>query len=90
MKDYQSPNHTRRDCKYHVVFIPKRCKRGVYGSIRKHLAKVFHELAKQKESTIMEGHLRPDHIHMCVHNAEDARLEQHNMLHNETPPSGGS
>jgi putative transposase len=66
LKDYQSPNHTRWDCKYDVVFIPKRRKRAVYGSIRKHLGKVFHELAKQKEPTIVEGHLRQDHIHMCV------------------------
>ena len=66
MKDYQSLNHTRWDCKYRVVFIPKRRKRAVYGSIRKHLGKVFHELARQKESTIVEGQLRPDHIQMCV------------------------
>jgi REP element-mobilizing transposase RayT len=24
MKDYQSLNHTKSDCKYHVVFMPKR------------------------------------------------------------------
>ena len=66
MKDYQSLNHTRWDCKYHVVFIPKRRKKQIYGAIRKHLGEVFHELARQKESTIVEGHLHLDHIHMCV------------------------
>jgi len=66
MKDYQSLNHTRWDCKDHVVFIPKRRKKAVYGSIRQHLGKIFHELPRQKESAIVEGHLRPDHIHMCV------------------------
>ena len=66
MKNYQSLNHTRWDCKYHVIFIPKRRKRRIYGAIRKHLGRVFHELARQKESAILEGHLRPDHIHMCV------------------------
>ena len=66
MKDYQSLNHTRWDCKYHVVFIPKRRKKAIYGAIRKHLGKVFRELARQKESNIVEGSLRPDHIHMCV------------------------
>ena len=65
MKDYQSLNHTRWDCKYHVVFIPKRRKKAIYGSLRKHLGEVFHELARQKQSVIVEGHLRPDHIHMC-------------------------
>ena len=66
MKDYQSLKHTRWDCKYHVVFIPKRRKRAIYGSLRKYLGEVLHELARQKESMIVEGHLRPDHIHMCV------------------------
>jgi putative transposase len=27
---------------------------------------VFHELAQQKESKIMEGHLCSDHVHMCM------------------------
>jgi REP-associated tyrosine transposase len=66
MKDYQSLSHTRWDCKYHVVFIPKRRKKRIYGALRRHLGRVFHELARQKESEIVEGHLRSDHIHMCV------------------------
>lgn len=66
MKDYQRLNHTRWDCKYHVVFIPKRRKKAIYGAIRRHLGEIFHELAKHKESEIVEGHLCADHIHMCV------------------------
>jgi len=66
MKDYASLNHTKWDCKYHVVFIPKRRKKQIYGPIRNHLGEIFHELAKQKESKIVEGHLRVDHVHMCV------------------------
>ena len=66
MKDYKSLCHTRWDCKYHVVFIPKRRKKKIYGALRKQLGTLFHELAKQKESTIVEGHLRPDHVHMCI------------------------
>ena len=66
MKEYQSLSHTRWDCKYHVVFIPKRRKRKIFGSLRKHLGAIFHELAGHKESRIMEGHLMPDHVHMCL------------------------
>ncbi len=66
MKDYQSLNHTKWDCKYHVVFIPKRRKKQIYGSLRKYLGEMFHELARQKESRIVEGHLCSDHVHMCV------------------------
>lgn len=31
-----------------------------------HLRDIFHELARQKDCTIVEGHLRPDHVHMCI------------------------
>ncbi|MDP1007721.1 transposase [Pseudomonas putida] len=37
MRDYQSLAHTKWDCKYHVVFIPKRRKKAIFGAIRKHL-----------------------------------------------------
>ncbi|SDY05809.1 putative transposase [Nitrosomonas sp. Nm33] len=53
MRDYQSLAHTTWDCKYHVVFIPKRRKKVIFGVIRKHLGKVLHELAEQKECLIM-------------------------------------
>jgi len=66
MKSYSSLNHTRWDCKYHVVFIPKWRKEQIYGPIRKHLGEIFHDLAKQKESNIVEGHLQADHVHMCI------------------------
>lgn len=65
MKEYQSLSHTRWDCKYHVVFIPKRRKKTIFGALRKHLGEVFRELARHKESQV-EGHLRPDHVHVCL------------------------
>ena len=66
MKEYQSLSHTWWDCKYHVVFIPKRRKQRIFGALRKELVGIFHELASHKESRIVEGHLMRDHIHMCV------------------------
>ncbi len=66
MKEYQSLNHTRWDCKYHVVFIPKRRKKMIFGKLRKPLGKVLHDLANQKESAIVEGHLMLNYIHMCI------------------------
>ena len=66
MREYKSLSHTRWDCKYHVVFIPKRRKKLLYDPIRKHLGEIFHELAKHKEVEILEGHLMPDHVHMCL------------------------
>ena len=66
MKEYQSLSHTRWDCKYHVVFIPKRRKKRIFGAVRKHLGEMLHELAGHKGSKIVEGHLMSDHIHMCI------------------------
>src|SRR5512138_2019535 len=66
MKAYQSLSHTRWDCKYHVVFIPKRRKKKVFGALRRHLGQIFKELAQHKESQVVEGHLMPDHVHMCI------------------------
>ena len=66
MKDYKSLSHTRWDCKYHVVFIPKKRKKIIYGDLRKYLGEIFHELAKQKGIEILEGHLMKNHVHICL------------------------
>ena len=66
MEDYQSLSHTRWDCKYHVVFIPKRRKKKLFGVLRRHLGQVFRELAQHKESEVVEGHLMADHVHVCL------------------------
>lgn len=66
MSQYQSMSHSKWDCKYHVVFIPKRRRKAIYGNIREKLGQIFHELAGQKQCRIIEGHLMPDHVHMCI------------------------
>jgi putative transposase len=66
MDAHQSLNHTKWDCKYHVVFIPKCRRKTLYVELRRHLGDVFHQLAKQKESCVEEGHLMPDHVHMML------------------------
>jgi putative transposase len=48
------------------VFIPKRRRKALYGQIRKQLGQIFHELARQKECQIIEGHMVRDHVHMCL------------------------
>ena len=59
-------NHSKWDCKYHVVFIPKCRRRTLYVQLRQHLGEVFKRLAFQKESRIEEGHLMKDHVHMLI------------------------
>jgi putative transposase len=66
MREYQSLSYTRWNCKNHVVFIPKRRRKQIFGQLRKYLGAIFHELAKQKGCEIVEGHLMADHVHMCL------------------------
>jgi putative transposase len=66
VKEYQSLSHTRWDCKYHVVFIPKHRKKRLFGALRRNLGVIFHELAQQKGCQIVEGHIMLDHVHMCI------------------------
>jgi putative transposase len=66
MNEYQTLNHTKWECKYHVVFIPKSRRKVLYGQLRQYLGEVFRELAHQKESRVEEGHLQPDHVHMLL------------------------
>ena len=62
---YRSLSHSKWDCKYHVVFIPKKRRKALFGQARRHLGEIFHALARQKECQILEGHLMPDHVHVC-------------------------
>jgi putative transposase len=66
MDDFESLSHSRWDCKYHVVFIPKCRRKALYGELRRHLGEVFRRLAQQKESKVEEGHLMVDHVHMLL------------------------
>ena len=66
MDTNESLSHSKWECKYHVVFIPKCRHRTLYKQLRCHLGEVFKKLAAQKECRIEEGHLMPDHVHMLI------------------------
>ncbi len=66
MNTYEKLNHTTWKCKYHVVFIPKYRRKGLYGHIRRELGTIFHELARQRECKIEIGHIMQDHVHMLI------------------------
>jgi putative transposase len=63
---YESLSHSKWDCKYHIVFVPKNRKKILYGKIRKFLGPVFHELAQQRNSKILKGNMVQDHVHMLI------------------------
>jgi putative transposase len=66
MDQTESLSHTRWECKYHVVFIPKCRRKVLYGELRRHLGSVFRTLTEQKGCRVEEGHLMPDHVHMML------------------------
>ena len=66
MNDIGRLRHSVWECKYHLVWIPKCRRRVLYGQLRRELGEVFHELARQKECRVEEGHLLPDHVHMLM------------------------
>ena len=49
-----------------MVFVPKRRRKAIFGQTRHELGAIFHALARQKECQIIEGHLMPDHVPMCI------------------------
>ncbi|MGC9976514.1 MAG: IS200/IS605 family transposase [Syntrophales bacterium] len=66
MDDNQSLCHSKWECKYHVVWVPKGRRKVLYGRIRQYLGELFHSLARQKECKILEGHLCNDHVHVLI------------------------
>ena len=66
MNDPQSLAHTKWECKYHVVWIPKYRKKKLFEGLRKELGPVLRELARHKESEIVEGRFLLDPVHMLI------------------------
>lgn len=66
MGNIKSLCHSVWDCKYHIVWIPKCRRKVLYGRIREHLGNVIRELARQRESLVLEGHLCSDHVHVYI------------------------
>jgi len=66
MNAQQSLKHTVWDCKYHIVWIQKYRKKTIFKELRKYLGSTLRDLASQKECKILEGNLRPDHVHILI------------------------
>ncbi|WP_299981702.1 IS200/IS605 family transposase [Desulfobacula sp.] len=66
MNNYNKLKHTTWECKYHLVWIPKYRKKIIYGQLRKYFGEILKELALQRESKIIEGHLMGDHVHVLI------------------------
>ena len=64
--DDNSLSHTRSNCKYHIVFIPKYRRKAIYGKIRSDIGVIIRQLCEYKGVEIIEAHAMVDHIHMLV------------------------
>ena len=64
--DDSSLSHTRWNCKYHIVFIPKYRRKEIYGKIKADIGKILRKLCEYKEVEIIEAHAMKDHIHMLM------------------------
>ena len=64
--DDSSLSHTRWNCKYHVVFIPKYRRKEIYGKLRMDIGRIIRQLCEYKGVEIVEAHACSDHIHMLV------------------------
>jgi putative transposase len=58
---YEKLKHTKWECEYHVIFIPKFRKKVIFGKLRQKLGSVLRGLSRQKESRIEKDHLMLDH-----------------------------
>ena len=66
MHEWQSLSHVRWECKYHVVFVPKYRKKVLYGRLRRRVGPILRQLCEQRGVEVVEGHVMPDHVHLCV------------------------
>ena len=66
MHEWESLSHVRWECKYHVVIVPKYRRKVLYGKLRQQVGVILRGLCRQRGVELLEGHLRPDHVHMCL------------------------
>ena len=62
----ESLSHTRWECQYHIVFIPKYRQKRLYGELRADVREIIKTLCRYKGVKIMEGAVCVDHIHLHV------------------------
>ena len=64
--DNSSLSHTKWNCTYHIVFIPKYRRKVMYGEVKEDIREIIKKLCEYKEATILEGSVCADHVHLCV------------------------
>ena len=66
LRQWKNQSHTRWYCRYHVVIVPKYRRKAIYGNIKREMGSILRELCEREGIALVEGHLRSDHVHMCI------------------------
>ena len=66
MARYRKGSHTVYQCHYHFVFIPKYRKPILRGEVGLRLRELIREICKRRDIEIVQGHVRPDHVHLLL------------------------
>ena len=45
---------------------PKYRRKSLYGQLHQYLGQIFKDLARSRESEVLEGHMMVDHVHMLI------------------------
>ena len=64
--DESQLSHTKWNCLYHIIFIPKYRRKAIFGKIRKDIGSILRRLCDYKGVEIVEANACSDHIHMLL------------------------
>ena len=64
--DESQLSHTKWNCQYHIVFIPKYRRKAIYGKLRRDIGVILRRLCEYKDVEIVEANACIDHVHMLV------------------------
>ncbi|MEE1042021.1 MAG: IS200/IS605 family transposase [Lachnospiraceae bacterium] len=64
--DNLSLAHSKYNCTYHIVFIPKYRRKVMFGNLRKEVGEAISKVCKIEGVTILKAATLPDHVHMYV------------------------
>lgn len=64
--DDQSIAHTKHNCTYHIIFIPKYRRKVMYGQVGKEIGEIISTVCKISGVDLIRGGVCPDHVHIYV------------------------
>ena len=62
----ESLAHTKWECTYHIVFIPKYRRKVLYGEYRTEIRDIIKRLLEMYKLELVEGAVCADHIHISI------------------------